>query len=155
MGRLEWAASKYFGRSARAFFWPLRDAQEQAGAARSRVLTPAARAASWALIGFIRNTKRLRFKTSRTARQTVVGFADASGSHMGGCLLSDKGGAFFSEPVGPRLAARLPRHAKNTINVAESLAALTWLQTFSSGLLNGDVILFLDSESAEGSLLSG
>ena len=41
------------------------------------------------------------------------------------------------------------------INEAEALAALVWLETFRACLQGADLVLFLESEAAEGSLLKG
>jgi hypothetical protein len=78
-GRFDWAASVAFGRSARAFLWPVRDRQHNGGG--TVLLSPALRAALLALKGFVLNLKGLTLYASEAPRQTVVGFVDASRSH--------------------------------------------------------------------------
>ena len=158
VGRLEWAASACFGRAARSFLWPLRDRQRGLDQGGSR-LSPALRAAGQALVGFVKQARGLSFRSSDAGRETVVGCVDASSAGhsacLGGVLITDVGGAFFVAEVGERLRRWLPEGSSSVINEAEALAALVWLQTFGRHLQGTDVLLFLDSEAAEGSLLSG
>ena len=158
LGRFEWASSTCFGRSARAFLWPFRDHQRLQGPSLGR-LTSATVAAGWGLLGFVRNCKGLVLRPPGLPRPTVAGFVDASSAQrsscLGGCLVAAAGGAFFLKEVDGKLRNWLPPGASVTINESESLAALVWLETFGRGLQGCDAILFLDSESAEGSLLSG
>ena len=60
----------------------------------------------------------------------------------------------FSLEVDSSLSMWLPPQAKKT-NEEQALPALTWCETFGQGISGCEVLLYIDSESAEGSLLSG
>jgi len=99
----------------------------------------------------------MRLYVRQPNRECVVGFVDASSARgktiLGGALITEDGGAFFVHDACGQDLDWLPSAASNVINEAESLAASVWVSTFGPGIRGQDVLLFIDSAAAEGSLL--
>ena len=168
-GTVDYVASAVLGKKARAFTRPVRDWERQRSSKRYR-LTEELRAALKVLRVFVADRSWQPIWCHGVAWRYALVFSDARGragdggvdsiwgaEQLAAVVLTPAGGWYTHISAAARqvqvwLAGASPDHR---INECEALAALLAVGTFGVLLKDADVLHFIDSTAAEGTLLKG
>ena len=165
-GTVDYAASVSLRRRARAFRRPIRDWEKQARSQRRR-LTQEIRDTLQALRVFVADRSWQPILLNSIAWRFVLVFSDARGKinpdepwwteHLAAFALTAAGGCYTSISVSDGLVRGwlAGLHTAQRINECEALAALLAIGSFREILVDADVLIFVDSTAAEGSLCKG
>ena len=159
----DYAASATLCKCARVFTKILRD-WEQSPRLGRRTLTPTAQLALPILRAFLGDNSWHKVLTKSTSRPFAVIFSDARGRYLeagewraerlAAVLITATGGRYTTLDTSDRDATAWisGMGSEYRINECESLAALLGLHTFAPFLHDAEVVHFVDSTAAEGTL---
>ena len=160
-GRWDHASAVVLGRSGRAFTWPLRArAKDSHDITLSCLLVASLRGFQT----YLQARAPMPVFADTVARHAVLAFVDASRRDMatgeqayrlGGVIWGPGLAECFSLDVPVTATALLPQEAGNAINEAEALAGLVAIRHLSGRVQDLDILLFIDSQAAEGVLIKG
>ena len=161
-GVVEYVCSAASNKAGRAFARPIRDWEMQGRTGR-RKLTLEAAASLQQIKLLVRDQRWQPLPSNARSRKFAILYSDARGCGEWGneafaaVLLTSEGGAYTSiEADSPAIKEWLQNvQSKQRINECESIAALLGLATFGDLLQEADLLHFVDSTAAQGTLVSG